>query len=182
MGYVMYSNCSTITTGCYIYTDIYKTSPASNGYWSDGTNCYTVEYGNGYVYSVDTCFYSGDVYITAGGETTFNSSGDYSYSLFADSTTNSYGGNPVCVQASPLIGYIEIYSAYGYMYGSGVIGYNARCGANDYVAGAAAFDPVYSLNLYSISPSSAGSQTYYVSGSDIGSYACTTPLCYIIIS
>jgi hypothetical protein len=55
MGSILYSNCSTITTGCYIYNDIYKTSPVNNGYYSDGTNCYDVQWGNGYVNSVSTC-------------------------------------------------------------------------------------------------------------------------------
>jgi hypothetical protein len=179
MGSIVYSNCSTITTGCYIYYDIYKTIPVNSGYWSDGTNCYSVGGGNanGYVLSVDTCFYAGDVYITAGGETTFDSAGDYNYSLFADSTSNSYGSNPVCVEASPLIGYVEIYSSYGYMYATGSIGYNAKCSTNFYAAGVTPFDPVTFISLYSISPSSAGGQTYYVSGSDIGAYACSSPLC-----
>ena len=77
MGSILYSNCSTITTGCYIYNDIYKTSPASNGYYSDGTNCYNVEYGNGYVYAVTSCpsydNYNADRYDCSG--CGFNSSG-----------------------------------------------------------------------------------------------------------
>ena len=173
MGGTFYSNCSSITTGCYIYSDGFL---ASNGFYSDGTNCYEVTVGE--VVAVSTCFYAGDVYITAGGETTFDSSGDYSYNLFADSTSNSYGSNPVCVEASPsLAGDVEIYSSYGYMYASGSIGYNAKCSSNFYAAGVTAFDPVTYIYLYAISPSSAGGQTYYISGSAIGSYTCSSPLC-----
>lgn len=50
-----YSNCSTITVGCYLYTNTGLTTPVSNGYYSDGTNCFTVTGGSGYVSSVDTC-------------------------------------------------------------------------------------------------------------------------------
>lgn len=54
MGNVTYSNCSPIIAGCYLYNDIYKTSPVTSGYYSDETNCYTVTSG-GYVSSVATC-------------------------------------------------------------------------------------------------------------------------------
>jgi hypothetical protein len=37
-----------------------------NGYYSDGTNCYDVQFGNGYVQSVSTCFYTVDLYATHG--------------------------------------------------------------------------------------------------------------------
>ena len=53
-GNVTYSNCSTITAGCYLYNDIYKTSPVTSGYYSDETYCYTVTSG-GYVASVAAC-------------------------------------------------------------------------------------------------------------------------------
>ena len=53
-GNVTYSNCSPIIAGCYLYNDIYKTSPVTSGYYSDETNCYTVTSG-GYVSSVATC-------------------------------------------------------------------------------------------------------------------------------
>jgi hypothetical protein len=172
MGGTFYSNCSTITTGCYIYSDGFL---ASNGFYSDGTNCYEVTVGE--VVAVSTCFYAGDVYITAGGETSLDISGDYNYALFADSTSNSYGSNPVCVEASPLIAYIEIYGGFGVYYATGSIGYNAKCSSNFYAAGGTPYDTVSYIYLYSISPSSAGGQTYYIGGSDIGSYTCSTPLC-----
>jgi hypothetical protein len=177
MGGTFYSNCSTINTGCYIYSDNTLYTKASNGYYSDGTNYYIVTGGIGEVTSVGTCFYAGDVYITAGGETSLDSSGDYNYSLFADSISSSYGSNPVCVEASPLIGYVAIYTGFNTYYATGSIGYNAKCSTNFYAAGGTPFDPVSFISLYSISPLSAGGQNYYISTSDIGAYACSTPLC-----
>jgi len=55
MAYVTYSNCSTITTGCYLYYDIYKTLPVASGYYSDLTNCYYVDAETGYVSAVTSC-------------------------------------------------------------------------------------------------------------------------------
>jgi len=176
MALTIFSQCSTITTGCFLYSNNILTTAVNNGYYSNGTDCYTVTGGAGEVTATGVC--SVDVYITAGGETTFDSAGDYNYALFADSTSNSYGSNPVCVQASPsLTGDVEIYSSYGYMYASGSIGYNAKCSSNFYAAGVTPFDPITYISLYAISPSSAGAQTYYISGSAIGSYTCSTPLC-----
>ena len=51
----LYTNCLTVTTGCYFYNNSNLTSPVSNGKYSDGTNCYTVSGGNGEVTTVETC-------------------------------------------------------------------------------------------------------------------------------
>ena len=51
----LYSNCSTITTGCFFYNNSNLTSPVSNGKYSDGTNCFTVSGGSGEVTSVESC-------------------------------------------------------------------------------------------------------------------------------
>lgn len=55
MAGTVYSNCSSITTGCYLYTNTCLTSPVSNGYYSNGTDCYTVTGGSGYISSVSSC-------------------------------------------------------------------------------------------------------------------------------
>lgn len=49
-----YSNCSTLTTGCFLYITP-TTTPAINGKYSDGTNCYTVSGNNGEITSVESC-------------------------------------------------------------------------------------------------------------------------------
>lgn len=51
----VYSNCTTLTTGCFLYNNSNLTSPASNGKYSDGFDCYTVSGGNGEITSVDAC-------------------------------------------------------------------------------------------------------------------------------
>lgn len=50
-----YSNCSSLTTGCFLYDDSGLTTPVSNGYYSDGTNCFTVTGGNGEITSISAC-------------------------------------------------------------------------------------------------------------------------------
>lgn len=54
MSATYYSNCSSLTTGCYLYTNTCLTSPVSNGYYSDGSSCYTIS-GGGYISSVSSC-------------------------------------------------------------------------------------------------------------------------------
>lgn len=51
----LYSNCETVTTGCFFYNNSNLTSPVSNGKYSDGTDCYTVSGGNGEITAVQTC-------------------------------------------------------------------------------------------------------------------------------
>lgn len=172
----LYSNCSTITTGCFFYSDSNLTSPVSNGKYSDGANCYTVSGGNGEITTTGGCSYTGDVYVTAAGPTFLDGAGDYEYILYADSTANSYGVNPVAVTASPLVGYVDIYTEFGHLYGSGSIGNSFRCSYNLYSAGAGYENAVVvGLSCYSVSPSSNGGQNYYSSGGDIGDgiYSCT---------
>lgn len=38
----IYSSCSVITIGCFLYTDVGLTLLAPSGKYSDGTNCFTV--------------------------------------------------------------------------------------------------------------------------------------------
>ena len=54
MASYVYSSCSPITTGCYLYTDACLTTAASTGRYSNGTDCYTVTTG-GYVSAVESC-------------------------------------------------------------------------------------------------------------------------------
>jgi hypothetical protein len=59
------SNCSTINTGCYLYNGPGLTNPVANGYYSDGSNCYTVTGGSGYISNVSVCstFVTIDYYV-----------------------------------------------------------------------------------------------------------------------
>lgn len=46
--------CSTLAIGCYVYTDIKRTTPVSSGWVSDGTNVYTVN-SSGMIIAIDLC-------------------------------------------------------------------------------------------------------------------------------
>jgi hypothetical protein len=50
----LYSNCSTISVGCYLYSNVSMTAPVNPGFYSDSNYCYTVTPG-GYVGSVASC-------------------------------------------------------------------------------------------------------------------------------
>ena len=55
MGLNAYSNCSPLTTGCFLYQDSGLTTPVADGVYSDGTNTYTVSGGAGQIASQGTC-------------------------------------------------------------------------------------------------------------------------------
>jgi hypothetical protein len=50
----IFSNCSSISVGCYMYSNESLTLPVNAGYYSNGTYCYTVTSG-GYVSAVTNC-------------------------------------------------------------------------------------------------------------------------------
>lgn len=54
MSFIYYSNCSTLSIGCYLYDDSNLTIPVTNGYYSDGTNCYETCCG-GYILGITGC-------------------------------------------------------------------------------------------------------------------------------
>jgi len=54
-GTYYYSNCTTLAVGCYLYTDSACTTPVSNGYYSDGTDCWQVTGGSGYISNETVC-------------------------------------------------------------------------------------------------------------------------------
>jgi hypothetical protein len=53
MSLQIYTNCSTLTVGCNLYTNSAKTIQAANGFYSDGTFCYTVL--NGAITNIASC-------------------------------------------------------------------------------------------------------------------------------
>ena len=55
MGLNAYSNCTPLTTGCFLYQDSGLTTPVANGVYSDGTNTFTVTGGVGEITSQGTC-------------------------------------------------------------------------------------------------------------------------------
>lgn len=55
MAATFYSDCSTITTGCFLYNNSNLTGPVSNGKYSNGIDCFTVTGGNGEVTALEAC-------------------------------------------------------------------------------------------------------------------------------
>lgn len=100
MSVYYYSNCTTLGVGCYLYSDSACTTPVSNGYYSNGTTCWQVTGGSGYISSENACssclcysiinetgssinyYYTAcggiyDVYSLGGGQTAYVCSEDY---------------------------------------------------------------------------------------------------------
>lgn len=50
-----YSNCTVLIIGCILYLDSSGTTVVPNGYYSDGTNCYTVSNGDGEIKAITSC-------------------------------------------------------------------------------------------------------------------------------
>ena len=55
MGLNAYTNCTPLTTGCFLYQNSGLTIPVADGVYSDGTNTYTVSGGAGQITSQGTC-------------------------------------------------------------------------------------------------------------------------------
>jgi hypothetical protein len=55
MAATIYTNCSTLTLGCFLYQDAGLTTPVSNGEYSDGTDVFTVSGGAGEITASALC-------------------------------------------------------------------------------------------------------------------------------
>ena len=51
----IFTNCSPIALGCFLYTDSGLTTPVSNGVYSDGINTFTVTGGAGEITATGSC-------------------------------------------------------------------------------------------------------------------------------
>ena len=169
MGGTYYSNCSTITTGCYIYNDIYKTSIASNGIYSDGTNCYTVSYGNGYVSSIGTCLTN--VYINVCGDDPADSVGGVSVTV-RSMNTNTFLGSTITVDTTLTIEVVAQGSSSGNISGTLYINNGNNCGTGT-IFGFGNSETIDGYFVNSITPSSSGTQSYIAgSGFRNGCWSC----------
>jgi len=91
------SNCSTLSAGCYLYGGPGLTNPVADGYYSDGTTCYTVTGGSGYISSVSNCAYN--VYIN--GDLSPNSAGFFGqFGIVLYSSTTLYAGGAIAVDTN----------------------------------------------------------------------------------
>jgi hypothetical protein len=170
MAFTIFSQCSTITTGCFLYVNSILTFPASNGYYSNGTDCYTVTGGSGEVTAVGPC--AVDVYFTLGGQTTFDSNGDFNYVLYASTTADSYSSNPINLNTTVSVQFNMVAEFSTYTAISGSIGSGFSCAYNTYIEGTYANQAVYSVTPTLVTPTSSGYQSYYESTGDLGSYLC----------
>lgn len=55
MATYVYSNCATLSIGCFLYEDSGLTTAVSDGRYSDGTNCYRVTGGSGEIVGSTSC-------------------------------------------------------------------------------------------------------------------------------
>jgi hypothetical protein len=170
----LYSNCSTITTGCFFYNDSNLTSPVSNGKYSDGTDCYTVS-GGGEITSITTCP-SGTVYININGPGSADNTGETgsgnSQIVSQSVTTFSSNSNFVNVTSN-----LEIYAV---CYGETNTSYDLRyinsgdhCASGVLFTGLDPFEIIDAYGILSITPTSDGTYTYAVgSGFRDSTYTC----------
>ena len=161
-----YSNCSTITVGCYLYIDIAKTTFVTNGYYSDGTNCYTVgppSYANGYVGAITSCGFPVTVYSRAGDTLTAD---EYTVEWSQDGTNFTYLAGPLNSTVCTELSTVNVSS--GTIYVRAVRDSNA---AEVYIRGANSSTCPANLNVictYSaaITGTESVAITVYVSGGD----------------
>lgn len=165
MGTYYYSNCSTITVGCFLYYDAAKTSPVINGYYSDGNNCYfTALSNNGYVSSITTCGFPVTVYARAGDTL---SADEYTVEWSQDGTNFTYLAGPLSSTVCTELSTVNVSS--GTIYVRAVRDSNA---AEVYIRGANSSTCPANLNVictYSaaITGTESVAITVYVSGGDL---------------
>jgi len=168
----LYSNCGTLTTGCFLYTNQALTTPVSNGKYSDGTNCYDVTGGSGEITSFASCPPPENVILNVCGDQ-FAAGGQLTVRVRAMDGYN-FGANPVTVISAISMDVVatdqNLVSYSGYF----VINAGESCDLNLIYAPTGFEVEVYSVT--NISPASAGNQTYLGGSSyfDTGSPACWT--------
>lgn len=146
------SNCSVLNVGCYLYEGPGLTNPAPNGFYSDGTNCYTVT-GGGIIYLMEPCpstYVTIDYYIPY-------SATCYSYYTFAATSTTTVSTNVD----------VEIYwygDLGGFMSGTVTIVSGTSCNTTSVYSGGGinCFGENISYTSVTLNPSSHGSQIYQV--------------------
>jgi hypothetical protein len=158
----LYTNCLTVTTGCYFYNNSNLTSPVSNGKYSDGTNCYTVSGDNGEITSMTTCS-SGTVYININGPSSADNTGETGSgnSQIVSQSVTTFSSNSDFVN---VVSNLEIYAV---CYGENNTSYDLRyINIGDHCASGVLFtglDPFELIDAYfviSVSPTSDGTYNY----------------------
>lgn len=159
------SNCSTLSTGCFLYNGPGLTNPVADGYYSDGSNCYTVTGGNGYISNASICssqtFVTITPYIpytmTCFSNNTFAAVSDYVVATNVQVEITWYGD-----LGGSTTQYITIFAGQSCNTTTFFVGSNISC-----------LGEYYSFNVTILNPSSFGSQIYQVgSPNTLGFYPC----------
>lgn len=144
-GNSFWSICTSLSVGCYVYADAGLTTPATAGYYSNGTTCYTVASG-GQITAIGAC------------------ATDVTINIWYVPSADGGGGVTVAAKASEAIdGYVTVYFTW---YGdvSGVISQNITIGsgqtcASNTFTGATAGENVINFTFDSITDGSS-TQTF----------------------
>jgi hypothetical protein len=156
------SNCSTLSVGCYLYSGPGLTNPVSNGYYSDGSNCYTVTGGSGYISSVDVC----TAYVIIDTYTPYTMTCYSFYNFAAEATTN--------VDTNVDVEIIWYGDLGGSVIGTVTISSGTACNTVEVATGGSI--DCLGENISSISvaldPLSYGTQIYEVGTNSTGVYPC----------
>jgi hypothetical protein len=108
MASIIYSNCSSLTLGCTLYTTSELTSIVDNGYYSDGVNCYTVSGG--------VITYFGTCGTTTSSTTSTSTTSTSTSSTTSTTSTTTFSPNP-CICTEVVItsagGEVETFNCYG---------------------------------------------------------------------
>lgn len=121
-----YTYCSSLSVGCYLYTDVKRTTTVSAGWVSDGTNVYSVN-SAGMITAVNACSncQPSGTFITS------YCSGYDLYYTYANGNCGTY--NSLYESNSATCGYTPPSTCYYYaMYDSGYVYYTDCLGSNQY--------------------------------------------------
>ena len=95
----VFSNCSSLTTGCFLYTDTGLTTFVSDGRYSDGTNCFRVA--SGEILAITPCSNPCECH-----DGTINNNGAFSYTDCSGNIQSGSGeqGSTVCFDINKSFG------------------------------------------------------------------------------
>lgn len=162
MAGTFYSNCSSLSIGCYLYTNYARTNPVIDGYFSDGTTCYTVTGGSGYISNISTCstFVTIDTYTPA----TMNCFAFYDFAANSNAVVDTN---------------VDVEITWTGDLGGGVTGtVTIFSGTNCNTVGVASGGNINCIGEFlstvnvNLNPSSFGSQIYQVGTNSTGPYPC----------
>jgi len=162
------SNCTTLSAGCYLYNGPGLTNPVSNGYYSDGTNCFTVTGGAGYISSMDSCSATA-VYINVIVPYTL---GCYNYGDFCASSYDVYS-NPINVDTNVQVQTYWNGDLGGQIYANIYITSGNNCGTGFAYTGGSinCAGEYFSYDSTATFPTTSGTQDYYINAVNTDNYS-----------